>query len=283
MKIGILGAGNMGRAMLTRAAEVFGKEQMCFTDASAAAREKVAAETGVQAFPDNRSLVEAADLVVFAVKPQILPAVLPEIADCFQETSADAGRGKIILSIVAGVTIGRIREGLEKAAAREEASSAAPVFRIVRAMPNTPALVGEGMVGYCFEDPDLFTEEEKELVKKFFMSFGRAEEVSEKLLSAVTAVSGSSPAYVYMFIEALADSGVRAGLTYDKAITFAAQAVLGSAKMVLETGIHPAILKDNVTSPAGTTIEGIAALEEAGFRDAILKASRACIKRAEEL
>ena len=145
-------------------------------------------------------------------------------------------------------------------------------------MPNTPALVNEGMSGVCYSQ-DVFLEEEKEVVEKFFGSFGKFEIVSEQLMDAVVCASGS-PAYVYMFIEALADSAVKYGIPRDKAYVFAAQTVLGSAKMVLETGEHPGKLKDQVCSPGGTTIAAVAALEESGLRSALFKAADACYEKS---
>jgi pyrroline-5-carboxylate reductase len=146
-------------------------------------------------------------------------------------------------------------------------------------MPNTPALVNEGMSGICFSK-DAFSEEEKKMVYAFFDSFGKYEEVNENLMNAVTCASGSSPAYVYMFIEALADSAVKYGIPRDKAYVFAAQTVLGSAKMVLETKQHPGALKDMVCSPGGTTIAAVAALEEYGVRNSIIKATDACYEKS---
>ena len=147
--------------------------------------------------------------------------------------------------------------------------------RIVRAMPNTPALVGEGMTGVCY-DRELFSDKEKQTIEMLFTSFGRMTVVEENLMEVVVCASGSSPAYVYMFIEALADSAVKYGIPRADAYKLVAQAVLGSAKMVLETGEHPGLLKDKVCSPGGTTIAGVAALEEYGMRNAVFKATDAC-------
>ena len=154
--------------------------------------------------------------------------------------------------------------------------------RVVRAMPNTPALLGEGMTGVCYNDSD-FDEEERKTIEEIFQSFGKMRKVEERQMSAVVCVSGSSPAYVYMFIEALADSAVKYGLPRDAAYEMAAQAVYGSAKMVLETGEHPAALKDKVCSPGGTTIAGVSALEEFGFRNAVIKAGDACSVKSENI
>ena len=154
-------------------------------------------------------------------------------------------------------------------------------MKIVRVMPNTPALVGEGMSAVCTNS--YVTADEKGAVLQILNSFGKAEIVSESIMDAVTAVSGSSPAYVYMFIEAMADAAVRGGMTRDLAYTFASQSVLGSAKMVLETGKHPGELKDMVCSPGGTTIDAVAVLEETGFRNSVMKAMDACIKKSKSM
>lgn len=155
-------------------------------------------------------------------------------------------------------------------------------MRIVRAMPNTPAMVGEGMTGLSWSDDD-FSESERTELMQFFTSFGKAETVPENLMNAVTAASGSSPAFIYMMIEALADGVVKYGMPRDKAYTFVSQAVLGSAKMVLETGEHPGLLKDNVCSPGGTTIAAVAELEASGFRSSLIKAASAVCDRCRNM
>ena len=149
-------------------------------------------------------------------------------------------------------------------------------------MPNTPALLGEGMTGVSY-DRSLFTEQEQNTIRRFFESFGKMELLPEELLNAVTCVSGSAPAYIYMFIEALADAGVKYGMPRKTAYRMAAQAVVGSAKMVLETGKHPGELKDDVCSPGGTTIYAVAMLEEYGLRNAVIRASDACYKKCVDL
>lgn len=153
--------------------------------------------------------------------------------------------------------------------------------KLIRIMPNTPALVGEGMSAISANEK--VTEAEKEKVIEIFNSFGKCEEVSESLMDTVTAVSGSSPAYVFMFIEAMADAAVVGGMPRDKAYIFAAQAVLGSAKMVLDTKKHPGVLKDMVCSPAGTTIEAVSVLEEKGMRDAVISAMKVCMEKSKEM
>jgi len=179
-------------------------------------------------------------------------------------------KNPIVISIAAGIMIADIEKRISDYA------------KIIRVMPNTPAMVGECMAGICYSDCNISKEELKD-VTDLFDKVGKYEIIPEKLINAVTCASGSSPAYVYMLIEAMADASVKLGLPRDKAYVFSAQAVLGAAKMVLETGEHPGILKDKVCSPAGTTIAGVEALEENGFRNAVMKAFEACYERAEEL
>ena len=183
-------------------------------------------------------------------------SVIPEIKD---EVNADA----LVISIAAGKTMMQI----EQAFGRK--------LKLVRCMPNTPAMVGEGCSGVCRNE--LVSDEEMEICMKLLSSFGIAEEIPEKLIDAVGAVSGSSPAYVFMFIEAMADAAVAGGMPRQQAYKFAAQAVLGSAKMVLETGKHPGELKDMVCSPAGTTIQAVRVLEEKGMRSAVIEAMMKCL------
>ena len=176
---------------------------------------------------------------------------------------------KLVISIAAGQTIANIEKLFGK------------TIKLVRSMPNTPALVLEGAAGVCYNDH--VTEDDKKTVMEIFSSFGVANEVSESMIDTVIGVSGSSPAYVFMFIEAMADAAVADGMPRAQAYEMAAQSVLGSAKMVLETGKHPGELKDMVCSPAGTTIEAVRVLEEKGFRSAVIEAMKACVKKAKEM
>lgn len=262
-KIGFIGMGNMGYAILKGLLKVYDKSDIIFFDADKKRMEQVGAETGAAIARSNGDCVFKAEYVVLAVKPQYYHTVLEEIKDTVTAKH-------ILISIAPGITIGQLKEKLGEDK------------RIVRAMPNTPALLGEGMTGVCY-DAALFSEEEKGRIQTFFCSFGKMRLVEERLMSAVACVSGSSPAYVYLFIEALADSAVKYGLPRDTAYEMAAQTVLGSAKMVLETGEHPGALKDKVCSPGGTTIAGISALEECGFRSAVIKASDACYAKCENI
>ena len=262
-KIGFIGMGNMGYAMLNGLRRIYDKGDIVFTDISESRRQQVSIETGVKAVESNPECVNAVKYVVLAVKPQFYPDVIKSIRDVLKSDH-------VLISIAPGISIADLNKELGEDK------------RIVRAMPNTPALLGQGMTGVSF-DAEKFSVEERGVIDDFFSSFGKYEKVDEKLMSAVVCASGSSPAYVYMFIEALADSAVKYGMPRDKAYAFVAQAVKGSAETVLKTGAHPAKLKDDVCSPAGTTIAGVAALEEYGFRNSIIKATDACYRKAEHI
>lgn len=261
--IGFIGMGNMGSAMLNGMLKVFETEEIVFSRKNAEKGKAFATEKGVEYASDNKTCAAMAKYLILAVKPQFFPGVLEEIKTEIREE-------QIIISIAAGVTIADIKKSLGEKA------------RIVRAMPNTPALLGEGMTGVCF-DESVYSEGEMQVIRKIFESFGKMQIISENLMNAVICVSGSSPAYVYMFIEALADGAVKYGLPRQAAYEMAAQTVLGAAKMVLETGEHPSVLKDKVCSPGGTTIAGVAALEEYGFRNAVLKACDKCYEKADSM
>ena len=264
MKLGIIGFGNMAEAILggiltggfvvKEDITVSGKDESMLTKAS----EKY----GVGVETDNKKVVNASDVILLSVKPQILPDVIEEIRDV-------CSKDKLIISIVAGKTQKWIEEAFGCA------------HKVVRCMPNTPALVGEGCTGICFSDS--VSEEEKAYALNMFSCIGKAQEVPEKLMDVVVGVSGSAPAYVFMFIEAMADAAVEMGMPRKQAYDFAAQAVMGSAKLLLETGKHPGELKDMVCSPAGTTIAAVHVLEEKGMRAAVMDAVIKCIERSKEL
>jgi pyrroline-5-carboxylate reductase len=259
--IAFLGAGNMARALLQGCLGRGGypAAQLAATDVSEEARAKIASDLGVGVFPDNAEAVRWAQVIVLAVKPQVLPQVLAEIAP---QLTPD----KLVISIVAGVPSERLRLGLKGHS------------RIVRAMPNTPATVGAGataITGAASEDLAFAT--------TLFESVGIVVRLPEASMNAVTGLSGSGPAFAFVAIEALSDAGVHAGLPRDVAIKLAAQTLLGAAQLVLETGEHPAKLKDMVTSPGGTTIAGLAAAERAGLRHALQAAVEAATARAKEL
>lgn len=225
-------------------------------------REAFAKATGAVVSADLAALA-ACDVLLLATKPNDIPTALGEAVKMAK------GQPRLVISIAAGVTLA----ALEAAAAEN--------FRVVRAMPNTPALVGHGAAGYCLGSRA--TADDSKTAKALLEAVGIAIEVPERLMDAVTGLSGSGPAYIYVVIDALADGGVRAGIPRADAVRLAAQTVLGSAAMVLETGEHPAVLKDMVTSPGGTTIAGLAALEKNGLRSALIEAVGAATRRATEL
>ncbi len=265
MKIGFIGLGNMASAIIggmlkqqmVTPGQVIGADK--FPQAARAAGEKL----GITVADSNVQVAKEADLLFLAVKPNVLAEVMEEIHEVIKDSA-------IIVSIVAGKSIGYI----ENCAHNND-------LKIVRCMPNTPALVLEGCTGVCANQN--VTDAELQQVLSYLRSFGAAEVVPEKLMDAVVGVSGSSPAYVFLFIEAMADAAVAAGMPRKQAYQFAAQAVMGSAKMVLETGKHPAELKDMVCSPGGTTIDAVKVLEEKGFRAAVMDAMEACIEKSKRL
>ena len=262
--IGFIGMGNMGTAIIKGLlSHGFAAEELMFTDADKEKGRNKAKEMGVCFAESNLDCARKVNYLVLAVKPQYYETVLQEIRPA-------VNKDQIVISIAPGKTIDYLHKMLG-----EE-------IRIVRAMPNTPALLGEGMSGVCMNG-EKFSQEEKAMIERFFCSFGKMEIVEERLMDAVVCASGSSPAYVYMMIEALADGAVKCGLPRDKAYAMVAQTVMGSAKMVLETGKHPGELKDMVCSPGGTTIAAVEALEEWGFRNALMKATDACYTRCRSI
>lgn len=256
---GFIGVGNMGSALLRACYKTFGKNELVYADISKIKCSQIEEELLISPEENNCALVKKCKYLVLAIKPQYMSDVLEEIKDVLTPEH-------ILISIAVGVTIDSIKSILGN-------------VRVIRAMPNTPALIFKGTTGISFSS-DNFTDDEKNIIDKFFRSFGEYEVFDENLMNALTCASGSSPAYVYTFIEALADSVVSHGIPRDKAYKLVAQTVLGAAAMVLETGEHPAVLKDQVCSPGGTTIAAIKALEQNGFRSAIMKATDACYERA---
>lgn len=261
MKIGFIGCGNMGSAMMQgilNAGKCKVDEIMVSAKTEATLQAKKDA-FGVQVSRDNREVAAFAEVLFLAVKPQFYEEVIAEIKDSVTEK-------QLIVSIAPGKTLAWFQEKFGKD------------LKVIRTMPNTPAMVGEGMTGICANEK--VTEEELARICDICDSFGKSEVVSEHLMDVVTSVSGSSPAYVFLFIEAMADAAVADGMPRAKAYKFAAQAVLGSAKMVLDTGMHPGVLKDMVCSPGGTTIEAVRVLEEKGMRSAVIEAMKACTKKS---
>ncbi|HEX9048719.1 MAG TPA: pyrroline-5-carboxylate reductase [Verrucomicrobiae bacterium] len=264
LKIGFLGAGKMATALAKGLlnAKLVQPDQLFAADPIPVARDHFAAQTGAKALAVNLDLAKAANVLILATKPDQVSAVLTEIAGAFSAKH-------LLISIAAGVTLARLEDVLPAGS------------RVIRVMPNTPALVGAGASGFALGKNA--TPADGELAQKLLSAVGVALPVKESLLDAVTGLSGSGPAYVYQFIEALSDGGVASGLPRDVATRLAAQTVLGSAKMVLETGLHPGSLKDQVTSPGGTTIEGVHELEKGGLRATVMSAVRAATDKAKWL
>lgn len=260
--IGFIGCGNMGGALASAASK--NCNSMALADADKAKREALAQALHAEE-TDNVTIARESRVIVLGVKPQILPAVLEEIAPVLKKRNDDY----LIVTMAAGVSIKTLCEKI----------GSAP--HVIRIMPNTPAAIGEGMI--LFTCGEGVTDNDVTLFKTIFASAGELEEIEERLIDAGSAVSGCGPAFVYMFIDALADGGVKAGLPRDKALRLAAKTVSGSADMVLLSGKHPEALKNAVCSPAGSTIEGVNVLENAAFRAAVMSAVTAAYKRTKEL
>ncbi|MDR2211264.1 MAG: pyrroline-5-carboxylate reductase [Spirochaetaceae bacterium] len=279
--IACIGAGNMGTALMKGAASSVGGENIGLSDTDKSKARTAARPLGAMVFGTNTEAVKTGQYVFLAVKPQILPSVLAEIAPAVRERIA-SGDPAVLVSMAAGWSISKIQaivsgSGMDIPAARAPLASV-PVVRI---MPNTPALISQGMIALAVSAK--FPPSKLAELEKILGGAGLVDRVDEKLMDAVTGLSGSGPAYVCQFIEALADGGVMAGLSRDKALRYAAQTVMGTAAMVLQTGKHPGELKDMVTSPGGTTIQGVAVLERAGFRGTVISAVEAAWKRSAEL
>ena len=263
-KLGFIGVGNMGGAIIggilrsgkVQAGDIIG------ADKSAQNAERAAKQYSIEMTTDNREAAQNAAILFLSVKPQFIDGVIEEIRDVIRED-------QLVVSIVAGCSVSYLRKKFGEK------------VRIVRLMPNTPALVGAGMTAACCSEG--VSSEEMETVGELCRTFGKFEIVPENLFDAVTGVSGSSPAYVFMFMEAMADAAVLAGMPRAQAYKFVGQAVLGSAKMMLELGKHPGELKDMVCSPAGTTIEAVKVLEEKGLRSAVIEGTDACIKKSAQM
>lgn len=254
----------MGEALISRliSRSIFSPDAIAIGDPSPARQQFLIDTYGVTATGSNQEALADADIVLVAVKPQAFHAVVPDIQKAATQKTA------LLLSIMAGVPLSTLQ-------------TAAPSWPMVRAMPNTPATVGAGMTAIA---PGQYaTAEHLQQARDIFAAVGEVVEVPEKLINAVTGVSGSGPGYIAVVIEALADGGVAAGLPRATALQLAIQTVLGTAQLLQETELHPAVLKDRVTSPGGTTIAGIAQLEAAGVRSALIQAVQAASRRADEL
>jgi pyrroline-5-carboxylate reductase len=264
IKLGFVGAGNMGAAMVKSIAksDIVKPENIYIFDVDTDKVGLLKKETGINVLGSVDEVFRKSDLIVLALKPNMIKPVLEACKESFSQD-------KILVSVAVGLPISLYKGilGNDK--------------KIIRTMPNTPVLVGEGMTLISFDNN--VGEDDLKLVRPLFETMGKVEVLDEKFMSEVTALTGSSPAYVFMFIEAMADAAVLSGIPRNLAYKLASQAVLGSAKMVLETGKHPGELKDQVCSPAGTTIEAVSALEKNGFRYAVIDAMNECTKRAREI
>ena len=257
---GIIGCGNMGGAILRAVVKsnLFSASDIIASDKNPDLCGKIQKELGVSAAPDNLAAARA-DCLLLAVKPQFFQDMAAEIRPALRE-------GTLILSIVAGYDLAMLRQTLGEN------------VHLIRIMPNTPAMVGEGVLAAC--RGEAVTDAEWDFTMQLLSRMGMTAQVTENLMDAVTGVSGSSPAFVFLFMEALADAGVRGGLPRATAYQMAAQVLVGCGRLALETGMHPGQLKDMVTSPAGTTIEGVYALEKGGFRAAVMDAVDAAIQKS---
>lgn len=264
MKIGFIGTGNMGSSIIKGilSSKFEKNENINIFDLDKEKVNNLVKEYGVNAVNSEKELAKNCDIIVLSVKPHIIPVVLKNLSE-------NVKKDTIILTIAAGISISVIENALGEDK------------KVVRTMPNTPAQVLSGMTAVTFNKN--IENSEKEIIFKLLNSFGKSVEIEEKLMHAYTGISGSLPAYVYMFMEALADGGVLCGMPRNKAYEIVAQTVAGSAKMLLETGKHPGQLKDEVCSPAGTTIEAVRVLENGNFRGNVIEAVAACTEKSKEM
>ncbi|MBK3332729.1 pyrroline-5-carboxylate reductase [Persephonella atlantica] len=258
-KVGLIGCGNMGEAIVKGLSRKIKSTDIIVSDINPERVEYMVEKYNVAGSSSNRRVVENSEIVILAVKPKDLEETVSPINDSF--------KGKVVVSVLAGISIPKLKNLMKDSF-------------IVRAMPNTPALVGEGAIGVSFEND---SPEIKEKIIDLLSSLGTVVEVDEKLMDVVTGLSGSGPAYVFMFIEGLIQGGIKGGLSYNQSRELAVQTVLGAAKMLKETGEHPSILRDKVSSPGGTTIYALHRLEEKGFKDAVISAVEEATKRSKEL
>jgi pyrroline-5-carboxylate reductase len=262
--IGFIGAGKMAQAMISGIlhSNLLTPENVIASALTEKTLITIKQKYSIRTTINNQEVAQFADILILAVKPNVHSNVIKEIKEYVKPDS-------IIITIAAGVTL----EDLNKEFGRN--------LKFIRSMPNTPSLVGEGMSVLCANEN--VDSEDLQQVVRLFNSFGKTESMMESLMDAVPAISGSSPAYVYMLMEAMADGGVQQGIPRGQAYRLAAQAVLGAAKMVLETGKHPGQLKDDVCTPGGSTIEAVASLEKNQFRGAILSAMKECTDKVKRL
>lgn len=263
-RIGFIGCGKMAQAMVQGmiSSSFVDREQLKVSTKSENSAEYVREKFQIHATLDNTEVAAFADILIVAVKPHLYGDILTEINNSVKKET-------IIVTLAAGLDISFVENKLS------------PETKVIRSMPNTPSLVGEGMT--VFASNNNVSAEEIEYLKKLFLSFGKVEVVEERLMDYIPAISGSSPAYVYMFIDALAMGGVRSGIPADKAYQMAAQSVYGAAKMVLETGKHPSVLQMEVCTPGGTTIEAVNTLEQQHFKGTILAAMESCDRKNKQM
>ena len=265
MKIGFIGLGNMATAMISgmlaqkkvRPEDILGSSK---TEATAA---RVRETLKINAKVDNLTVAREADILFLAIKPAMFPAVIEQIG-------SEVKKGSYMVSIAAGLRLDHLKKAFSR-----------PDLKFVRCMPNTPALVLEGCTAVCAGEE--VSDDELAVIVELMESLGKVSVVPERLMDVVVGVSGSSPAYVFMFIEALADAAVAGGMPRQQAYEFVAQTVMGSAKLMIETGLHPGQLKDMVCSPGGTTIQAVKVLEERGMRGALMAAVDACIEKSRNM
>jgi len=262
--LGVIGGGVMGEALLSRLIDqgVFGKDRILVSDPSASRRQFLYETYGIQVVEDNEVVVQQSHVVLLAVKPQILPKVVEQLKDTISTVRP------LLLSILAGATLHQLTESFVG-------------WSVIRAMPNTPATIGAGIT--ALSPAEGVTPQQIEQAKQIFASVGDVVEVPEHLMDAVTSLSGSGPGYIAVVVESLADGGVAAGLPRATALKLAIQTVKGTAELLQQSGMHPGALKDRVTSPGGTTIAGVAALEAHGLRSALIRAVQAACARSKEL
>lgn len=267
-KIAFIGSGNMAEALIKGLinSDVVEPKNIWISDIRKERLRYLHKKYKTQIAPDNCNAIKNADIVIFAVKPQTILKVAGQVSDLVKKT-------KLIISIVAGVSL----EIIQKALSKKDTKS----IRMIRAMPNTPALVQAGVT--ALSKGKNTSKEDMQTALKIFKAVGKVAEVDENLMDAVTGLSGSGPAYVFLIIDALADAGVKVGLPRDVSMTLSVQTVLGAARLIDETGEHPGKLKDMVTSPGGTTIAGLHSLEQGGIKAVLMNAVEAATRRSQEL
>ena len=279
IKIGCIGCGMMGGALIKAIAKKVGGEKILLSDGDVEKAKSLALELGANFVTSNAQIIENCSHIILAVKPAFFSSVLEQIKDSYNNIAKSEQKNlPVIISIMAGLSIEKIEQ------MSCQAGISGGLQNILRLMPNLPATVNEGMIALCTkENVSSEISKEVEFVKEILSCAGKVEQVSEKLMDVVTAVSGSGPAYGFMFIEALADAAVLLGMPRNQAYIYAAQTLKGAAQMVLETSEHPAKLKDAVCSPAGTTIQAVKSLEEKGFRSAVISAVESAYNKSVDL